>query len=196
MKHRFTRISTRCLVWFSRLVLLHAEGTNAAEPGGGRARREAVTVTTSLVTPFFNALYVEANVRASNKIGVLINASYLTLENNDWKTKTGTVGAGVTYHLQGDALRRWYVEADGELWFSSWRHEPSGEVSSVVLGLGAIAVVGYRVVWELGPVLDLGVGVVGVHLPSARVATSAGPISSDAFTRVYPAVKVNVGWAF
>jgi len=49
---------------------------------------------------------------------------------------------------------------------------------------------------ELGPVLDLGAGVVAIHLPSASVATGAGDISSDPFTRVYPAAKVNVGWAF
>jgi hypothetical protein len=82
------------------------------------------------------------------------------------------------------------------LWFSPWRHEPSGEVSSIVLGVGGNALVGYRFVWDLGPVLDLGAGVVAIHLPSASVATAAGPISSDPFTRVYPAAKVNVGWAF
>jgi hypothetical protein len=150
----------------------------------------------SLVTPFFNALYVEANVRASDEFGVVFNASYLSLENDDWRTNTFTAGTGVTYHFQGDALRHWYVEADGELWFSSWRHAPSGKVSSIVLGFGAIALVGYRFICERGPVLDLGAGAVAFHMPSAHVAIGAEDISSDALTRIYPAVKVSVGWAF
>jgi len=196
MKHRSTRISTKCLFGFSALVLLYAKGANAAENEEGRARREAVTVTASLITPIFGAYYLEAKVRASNAFDLLINVSYLSLENDDWKTKTGTVGAGASYHFQGDTLRRWYVEANSELMFSSWRHEPSGEVSSIVLGYSGTALVGYRFVWEIGPVLDLGAGVVAIHFPIASVATGGGPVSLEAFTRTYPAVKVNVGWAF
>ena len=93
-------------------------------------------LTASLVTPFFDAYEAEAAVRVSNAFGVVFNTSYLSLANDGWKTKTGTVGAGVNYYLLGSALRRWYLEAIGELVFSSWRHEPSGKVAPIVLGEG------------------------------------------------------------
>jgi len=100
------------------------------------AGRKAAMLTASLVTPFFDAYEAEAAVRVSNAFGVVFNTSYLSLANDGWKTKTGTVGAGVNYYLLGSALRRWYLEAIGELVFSSWRHEPSGKVAPIVLGEG------------------------------------------------------------
>jgi hypothetical protein len=196
MKRRSKQVPTRCLALLVPLVLLDRGAASAAEPEGSRAGREAVSVTTSLVTPFFGAYYLETKVRASNAFGVLLNTSYLSLENGDWKSKAGTVGAGVDYYFQGDALRRWYVEAIGELWFSSWRHEPSGEVAPIVLGYAGLALVGYQFVFDLGPVLDLGAGVVAFHSPSAHVELAGASVSSEAFTRLYPAVKLNVGWAF
>ena len=33
-------------------------------------------------------------------------------------------------------------------------------------------------------------------VPATRVTTADGPVSSEPFTRVYPAAKINVGWAF
>lgn len=135
-------------------------------------------------------------MRASNHFGVVFNTSYLPLENGDWKTRTGTLGVGLSYYFQGDALRRWYVEAVGEANFSSWRHEPSGKVASVVVGATAVAVGGYRFIWSSGPVLDLAAGVVVLHLASGHVATVDGPVSSGQYNGVYPAAKLGVGWAF
>lgn len=178
------------------LVLLEAKSASAEEPSTKREGRESVAVTASLLTPFFSAYEMEAKIRASNSVGLVVNTSYLTYENHDWKTKTGTVGAGVNYFFQHDALRRWYVEAIGELMFSSWRHEPSKQVAPVALGYTGLAFVGYMFVWSRGPVLDLGAGVVAFHLPSAHITSSAGSLSSEAFTKLYPSVKINVGWAF
>ena len=82
------------------------------------------------------------------------------------------------------------------MWLSSWRHEPSGEVAPLGLGYAGIALVGYQFVFDRGPVVDLGAGVVAFHLPSAHVDAGGGSVSSEALTSVYPAAKVNVGWAF
>jgi hypothetical protein len=177
-------------------VLLDPAAAHAENSAESRAGRESVTLTTSLITPFFGAYEAEATVRASDAFGILFNTSYLSLSNDDWKTKTGTVGAGVNYHFLGGALRAWYVEAVGELVFSSWRHEPSREVAPIVLGYSGIALVGYRFVCDRGLVLDAGAGVVVLRFPSARVVLGDGALSSEAFTRLYPAIKLNVGWAF
>jgi hypothetical protein len=168
----------------------------AAEPEEPRRAREKVTLTTSAVTPFFGAYLLESKLRMSNTIGMVLIGSYLVLENEDWNAKSGTVGAGVDYYFQGDALRRWYVEAVAELWFTSQRHEPSGEVAPLGLGYAALAVIGYQFVCDWGPVLDLGAGAVLFHLPSAKVEVEGGSVASEAMTRVYPVAKVNLGWAF
>jgi hypothetical protein len=61
----------------------------------------------------------------------------------------------------------------------------------------AIALIGYRYVFPFGLLLDAGAGGVAIHFPSARVALADGGFAaSQAFTNVYPAVKLNVGWAF
>ncbi|HEX6277478.1 MAG TPA: hypothetical protein VFZ53_30755 [Polyangiaceae bacterium] len=178
-------------------VLLLGTPTAWAEPEESRAGRETVTLATSLITPFFGAIYFEGKLRASNTVAVVLNTSYLVMENDDdWKAKSGTLGLGANYYFQGDALRRWYVEAVAEVWVTSQRHEPSGEVAPVGLGYAAIALLGYEFVWDSGPVLDLGAGVVAFHLPSAEVEVDGSAIASEALTRVYPAAKVNVGWAF
>ena len=176
-------------------MLFDPRTASAAEPEGSRAGRESVTVTASLIAPFFSAYEAEATVRVSNSFGLLFNTSYLTLANDDWKTRTGTVGAGIDYYFLGSALRRWYVEAIGELMVSSWRHEPSGEVAPLVLGYTGLALVGYKFVWDRGPVLDVAAGVVALHFPSAQVDLVGGAVSSQPFIRVYPAVELNVGWA-
>jgi hypothetical protein len=156
-----------------------------------------VTIATSLVTPFFGAYYLEGKVRTSSTIALVFNASYLVLDNDDdWRTKSGTAGAGVEYFFQGDALRGFYLEAIAELWLSWQRHEPSGEVAPVELGYAGLAHAGYHFVWDAGPALDLGAGVVAFHLPSARVEVDGAPVTSEALTKIYPAAKVNVGWAF
>ncbi|HEY0714993.1 MAG TPA: hypothetical protein VGF45_20095 [Polyangia bacterium] len=172
---------------------------SAAETSDVHAARETVTICTSLITPFFGAYYLEGKFRASDSFAAIVNTSFLTLENDDWKNRAGTVGAGLEYFFQGDAFRRWYVEAIGEVWLSSWRHEPSGEVAPVGLGYAGIALVGYQFVFKGGAVIDLGAGVVGFHLPSVSVddrRDGLGMISSKALTKIYPAAKVNVGWAF
>ena len=96
----------------------------------------------------------------------------------------------------GDALRGWYVEGIGELWCSSWRHEASGELAPVVVGYAGIVLAGYEFVFDAGPVIDLGAGVVAFHAPSARIELDGDALTSRALTRVYPAPKVDVGWAF
>jgi hypothetical protein len=176
--------------------LLATRAAPAAEFEDPRKEREKVTFTTSAITPFFGAYLLESKVRMSNAIGLVLIGSYLVIENDDWKAKSGTLGVGIDYYFQGDALRRWYVEAVGELWLSSQRHEPSGEVAPMGLGYAAFALLGYQFVCELGPVLDLGAGAVLFHLPAAEVDVDGSNVASDAMTRVYPAAKVNVGWGF
>jgi hypothetical protein len=160
------------------------------------ADEKKASIATSLITPFFGAYYLEGKVRASRSWALVLNTSYLTMDNGAWKVRAGTVGAGVEYFFQGDALRRWYVEAIGELWLTSSRHAPSGETAPFGVGTAGIALVGYQLVFDRGPVIDLGVGVVAFHVPGARVELAGGPASSEALTAVYPAAKIIVGWAF
>lgn len=192
------------LRWLALLVafllpLLRSGTVEAAPdtvPAARKANRESVTLTTSLVTPFFGAYCLEGKLRASSLFGVLLNASYLSLENGDFRARSGTLGAGVDYFFQGDSLRGFYVEAVGELWLASWRHEPSGEVAPVVPGYAGIALLGYQFVFDAGPVLDLGAGAVAFHVASSHVEISSVSASSGAITKLYPAAKLNVGWAF
>jgi len=177
-------------------LLLITQVTSGAELGSSEVRPKTVAITTSLVTPFFNAYYLEGKFRASNHFALVVNASYLRLDNQDWKTKTGTVGAGVSYFFGGNALRRWYVEGIGEAWFSSWRYEPSGGLAPVKIGYAGLALAGYEFVFDAGPVLDLGAGLVVFHTPSAKVEFDGGTVTSKALTRAYPAAKLDVGWAF
>jgi len=198
MKRRAKRLPARCLALLALLIvvdLVDPETASASEPKESGAAR-TVTLATSLVTPFFSAYYLEGKVVASSSVAVVLNTSYLTLENDDWKDRAATIGAGVDYFFQGHAPRRWYVEAIGEVWFSSWRHEPSGGVAPLALGYAGIALVGYQFVFDRGPVVDLGAGVVAFHQPSARVEVDGASFSSEALTKLYPAAKVNVGWAF
>lgn len=157
--------------------------------------RERVTLTTSLVTPFFGAYELAANLRLTNHWGLLVNASTLVLDNSDWHTNTRTVGAGVTYCWSGTSLRGWYSNLVGEAMFSSWTHEPSGQNAPLVFGYTAIAITGYRFIWDLGPVVDVGLGAVALRFPSASVSDDGETFRSKALTKVYPAVKVSVGWA-
>jgi hypothetical protein len=178
------------------LMALTAKPAWAAAPDSSQADRETVAIVTSVVTPFFGAYYLEGEVRASDSFGLLLNTSYLSLENDDWKVRAGTVGAGVDYYFAGDALRGWYAEAIGEVWFSSWRHEPSMQVAPIVVGYAAVAIVGYQFVCDLGPVLDIGAGATAFHVPGAHVPVAGAPVSSDSLTKIYPAAKVDLGWAF
>ncbi|MEP7053488.1 MAG: hypothetical protein ABJB12_24200 [Pseudomonadota bacterium] len=74
---------------------------------------------------------------------------------------------------------------------------PSRQVAPLAIGYTAMGVVGYRYIFCSGLVLDGGAGVVAIHFPRARVELAGGAsASSQAFTNLYPAVKVNVGWAF
>ena len=188
-------VSLRCFTRLGPLALLLAVAAvaRADEP---RAGRETATVATNLAAPFFGAYYLEANIRASRALGVLINTCLFPLDNGAFKTRTATVGAGLSYHWQGTALHRWYVEALSEALFSRWRHEPSGETAPIVLGVSGSALVGYRFLFDVGAVLDLGAGATVLHFPRAHVTTTAGPASSAAMTKYYPTLKLNVGWAF
>lgn len=160
------------------------------------ADREHVSLGTSLVTPIFGAYLLEANVRLTEHWGLLVNTSYLVIDNADWSTKTGTLGAGVTYNWQGRGLRGWYSEVVGEIMFSSWTHDPTDAKSSIVLGYTGIFATGYRFIWDAGPVIDLGAGFVGLHFPSARASVDGATLESKPMTKYYPAVKAAVGWAF
>jgi hypothetical protein len=196
MTRRSKRLSARDLALVGSLILAWARTASASEAGESRAARETMSISTSVVTPLFDAYYLETKVRASGSFAAIFNASYLTLENHDWTDRAGTVGAGVDYFFQGDALHRWYVEGIGEIWFSSWRHGSSGEVAPVGLGYAGIALVGYQFVFHHGPVIDLGAGAVAFHLPSVHVENASGSVSSESLTKLYPAAKVDVGWAF
>lgn len=177
----------------STLLLL---GNTPVLAQSSSSRPKVVTFTTNLLSPFFRAYYLDANVRPSKSVAVLLNTSYFLLEKGDFATRTGTLGAGLSYYFQHDAPRRWYVEASSELMLSHWRHEPSGSAAALTPGFTLGSVAGYRYIWELGPVVDFAVGAVMLHFPSAGVETNAGRISSRAFTSLYPAIKINAGWAF
>jgi hypothetical protein len=191
-----TRPPTHHFALLLPLVVVGSGMASASEPKDPTQARQTMSVATSLVTPFFGAYYLEGKLRASSSFAAVLNTSYLTLEKHDWKNRAGTVGVGAEYFFQGDALRGWYVEAIGEVWLSSWRHEPSGQVAPIGPGYAAIALGGYQFVFDRGPVIDLGVGVVAFHLPGAHVDGMGSGVSSEPLTRVYPAAKVNVGWAF
>src|SRR6188768_1608511 len=160
-----------------------ASATSAAAEAPPEHR---VALTTNLVTPFFGAYLLEGTARLSGSWGLLASASYLSLENpkdQAWRTYAGTIAAGLDYYLPLGAPRRAYLEAVGEMVFSSWHHQPSGQVAPLVIGSTAIALVGYRYIWPRGPVLDVGVGVVAIHFPGARVELANGAsTSSAAFT--------------
>jgi hypothetical protein len=188
-----TRRSVAALV---PLLLLVPRPASGAEAESFREERETVALTTSAVTPIFGAYLLEGEIRASSSFAVLLGASYLAIEQDDWKVRAGTLNAGLTYYFGNDALRGWYVEGAGEAWLASWRHQPSREVAPVVVGYAAVAIFGYQFVCDLGPVLDLGVGATAFHVPRAHVRVAGAPLSSGAVTQVYPALKVSLGWAF
>jgi hypothetical protein len=168
-----------------------------AEPGTeAPVRPRTATIATSLVTPFFDAYYLEGKIRAPGGFAAVVNTSYLSISRGDWTTRAGTIGVGADYFFQGEALRRWYVEAIAELWLVSPRHAPSGAVAGFAPGYAGVALVGYQLVFDRGPMIDVGIGVVAFHLPGATVETASGSVSSQATTTVYPAGKLNVGWAF
>lgn len=175
------------------LVLGPAPASGAESPNPGR---ETVALVTSVVTPIFGAYLLQGEIRASRSFAVIVNASYLGIEKDDWKLRAGTVGAGVDYYFGGDGLRGWHAEAIGEAWLASWRHEPSSEVAPMRVGYAAVALFGYQFVCDLGPVLDIGAGAVAFHVPSTELRLANAPVSSGALDKVYPAVKVDLGWAF
>lgn len=192
---------TRCLFLFILSAILHA-GIVSADAGAEETSsdRKDMALSTSLVTPFFGSYVLEGTVRVSESFGVLMNASYLSMENPEdgrWTTRTGTVGFGLDYYFPHEALRRVYLEAIGEVLFSSWRYRSSDDVAPIVRGYSGIALAGYRFICKRGAMLDLGAGVVALHFPSAQLQLDGGDsLSSAAFTNVYPAVKLHVGWAF
>ena len=69
-------------------------------------------------------------------------------------------------------------------------------MAPLVPGYTGLASVGYRFVCKRGPVIDVGAGIVVLHFPSAHVESERTSASSEAFTRLYPGAKLNVGWAF
>ena len=73
---------------------------------------------------------------------------------------------------------------------------PRTQVAPIVIGYAAVAIVGYQFVCDFGPVLDIGAGATAFHVPRAQVPVAGAPVSSDVLTKIYPAAKVNLGWAF
>jgi hypothetical protein len=202
---RLRRISRSFGIWALPLALMPPKAATAqpaaAEPPSSQpAKRPAdlktAVITTNLLSPWFGAYTLDASFRVANHWAVFVNSSYFSLENADWKARSGSLGAGLQYYFQGSALRRWYVEGFSELLLSSWRFEPSGNTADLVPGVSWGSVFGYRWVWQPGLVFDLAAGALWMHFPSAHVETDAGGVSSAAFTRLYPAVKLNLGWAF
>jgi len=185
---------------FALALVLPTCAAVASPAGAGSPAQHRVALTTSLVTPFFRAYVLEATLRVSSAFGLLASGSYLSLQNpkqHAWETHAATVAAGLDYYLPLGAPRRVYLEAVEELVFASWHHRPSGQVAPLGIGNTLIALVGYRYIWPSGPVLDVGAGAVAIHFPRARVELAdGGSASSVAFTNVYPAIKLNVGWAF
>jgi len=167
------------------------------EPPREQAPREVITVTTNVVAPFFDVFPIEANLRLTNHFVLVLNGSHFSLSTGDWSSRINAAGLGVSYHFQASAPRRWYVEAIAELLLASWRNgEDPSDPAPLVMGSSLSALGGYRFIWETGPVLDLGLGIARVHVPSATAETESGPASSGQVTRYYPAPKVNLGWAF
>ncbi len=154
------------------------------------------TLQTDLITPFFTTYYLEGNIAVSKDFALLVNTSYLLLEDGDWSIQAATLGVGVSYYFQGQAPRRWYVEAVGEANLSSWRHKPSERVAPLTLGATAVSVAGYRFIFDGGFVVDTALGALVLHLPGARATTDAGAVTSKTITRLIPAAKLNIGWAF
>ncbi|MEO7667957.1 MAG: hypothetical protein ABIW57_01375 [Polyangia bacterium] len=192
MKSIFEHIASRYLLLLVPTIVVSGTGSASAEA----PTPERASIATSVVTPFFGAYYLEGKLRALHSVAVVVNASYLTLANDGWTSRAGTAGFGVDYFFRGNALRGWYAEAIGEVWLTSRRHEASREVAPTGYGYAGVALAGYQFVWRRGPVLDLGAGVVAFHVPKAAVELGGEFVRSASVNRIYPAAKVNIGWAF
>ena len=190
-----TRRATLASLASLPLLVVTAPLSAAEAPEDPREPRKTLAIVTSAVTPFFGAYYLAGEIRASRFVGATLNTSYLSLESGEWDVRAGTLGAGAEYYFAGNALRGWYAEAIGEIWFCSWRHGPSGRIAPLELGYAGIAIFGYQFVLDAGPVIDLGAGATAFHVAGAHIAGNP-PLSSEAITRVYPAAKVDLGWAF
>jgi hypothetical protein len=167
------------------------------EPAPERAPRKSLTVSANVLSPFFGVYYVEANVPVSSRFSLIVNANHFPLHSGPWLARTTAAGAGVNYNFQGTAPRGWHVEAIAEALFASWRHEGSSdETSPIVVGSSFSALAGYRFVCDAGPVLDLGLGLARIHIPSGTAGADGEAVSSGAVSRFYPAPKINIGWAF
>lgn len=158
---------------------------------------ELISMSTNLIAPFFGVYPFEANVRLSGRCVLVVNGSRFSLDSGDWRARATAVGAGFSYHLGGTALREWYLEGIAELVFASW-HPSRGtrDSSRTVLGSSLSALAGYRLIWDRGLVLDLGLGLARVHIPSGTARIDGQVVASAGVTRYYPAPKINVGWAF
>src|SRR5688572_24244112 len=162
-----------------------------------QASEETLTVTSNVIAPFVGVYPLEANLRVCTRFVLVLNASHFSTSSAGWRARVAAAGAGLSYHPQGSAPRRWYVEAIAEALLASWHHEASpARTSPLVMGSSISALVGYRFVWDAGPVLDLGLGIARVLIPSGRAYVEGEPGSSGTMTRFYPAPKINVGWAF
>lgn len=168
-----------------------------AAPAREQSPRESVTITTNVIAPLFGVYYLEGNVRLSSRFGLVLNANHFPLDSGRLRTRANALGAGLSYYFEGNALRGWYVEAIGEAVFATWRaRSDSSETSPVVVGSSFSAVGGYRFICDLGPVLDVGLGVARIHIPSAAVQVDGQRAASGSVTRFYPAVTLDIGWAF
>lgn len=183
---------------FVATVLLSLWASPAqAEPRREQGPKKSLTLTTNVIAPFFGVYYVEANVVLSNRFSLLANTSYFPLHSKAWRARAAALGVGLNYNFQGTAPRGWHVEAIAEAIFASWNHETSpDETSPIVVGSSFSALGGYRFVWDAGPVLDLGLGLALIHIPSGTAEVDGEPASSGSVRRFYPGPKLNIGWAF
>jgi len=188
----------RSALLFVATALLSLRASPAhAETAREQSPKKSLTLTTNVIAPFFGVYYVEANVVLSKRFSLLANTSYFPLHSGAWRARAVAAGMGLNYNFQDTAPRGWHVEAIAEAIFASWNHEANpDETSPIVVGSSFSALGGYRFVWDAGPVLDLGLGLALVHIPSGTAEVAGEPAASGSVTRLYPGPKLNVGWAF
>jgi hypothetical protein len=193
LRHRFELVLMAATTTLLSSAPAHAE---TAREQGGRGEK-ALTITTNLIAPFFGVYPLEANVRVSPRLAVVVNGSHFSLQSGAWQSSITAMGAGVSYHLEGTALRKWYIEAIAEALLASWHHDANSDrTSPLAIGSSLSVLAGYRFVWKAGPVLDLGLGIARIHVPSGTAEVAGESAASGDVTRFYPAPKLNVGWAF
>lgn len=177
------------------LILLRVAPARSATPPS-QSPNESLTLTANIIAPLFGVYYAEGNIRFSRRIGMVVNVNHFSLESAEWTATATALGAGLSYYWQGEALRQWYIESVIEILLAEWRYDGSSNgTSSLLLGTSGSIIAGYRFICDFGLVVDLGVGLTVIHIPSSTAEANGERISPHPLTRLYPAAKVNAGWA-